>query len=146
MAFRAQCNCHLPLPLAVEYRKDLGLSFSIVSGRAISAKGTFIPLLFRAPFWSGWAHVPTLRAGMWLHCRFCVPPSTHAGYCTWKELLEFSNFWSIQLKTRRFILISSLIGPLFWYFDKVLPILWAVSLAFYRWGNWGWERSGNVLR
>lgn len=39
MAFRAQRNCHLPLPPAEEYRKGLELSFSIVSRRAISAKG-----------------------------------------------------------------------------------------------------------
>lgn len=30
--------------------ESLGLSFSTISGRALSAKGTFFPLLFRATF------------------------------------------------------------------------------------------------
>lgn len=89
-----QSSAKLPPVLASGrgIQKRFGIKLQHCLQESHSAKGTFIPILFRAPIWSGWAYMPALREGMWLPWRFCVPPSTHAGYCTWKELLEFLNF------------------------------------------------------
>lgn len=106
-----------------------GLSFSTISGRALSAKGTFFPLLFRATFWSAWASVNTLRAGMWLHWRFCVPLNTYVGYCTWKELREFSDFKGSSKNWRVHASLISNGTPHSWFFGSASLMPWTLSLT-----------------
>jgi hypothetical protein len=104
--FQSSGKLPLALPAAGEYRKGLGLSFSIVSRRLVSAKGTFIPVLFRAPFWSGWAYVPPWEKVCDYIGGFVFFSAPMQG------IVHEKNFWNSQiskgskLKTRRNILIN----------------------------------------